>query len=214
MYNVDMPTRAELPGARQLLRSTIIAIVAAIVILVTVVLPAEYGIDPTGIGRVLRLSEMGEIKTQLAQEAERDRAADRAAQKTTAPDRRSGLLDRILGELFIRSAAAQPAPRSDEVRVPLTPGQGLEVKLVMERDARMTYAWTVIGGAVNFDFHGDGPGRPSVSYRQGRGVPSAEGTFQAGFTGNHGWFWRNRGQQPVTVVLKVSGQYSAIIGVP
>ena len=75
MYNSDSPTRAELPSSRQLLRSTILAAVSAVVLLVAVVLPAEYGVDPTGIGRVLRMTEMGEIKQQLAAEAAADAAA-------------------------------------------------------------------------------------------------------------------------------------------
>ena len=73
MYNSDTPIRAELPTSAQLLKSTIIAVVSAIAILVAVVLPSEYGIDPTGVGRVLGLTDMGEIKTQLAEEAEQDR---------------------------------------------------------------------------------------------------------------------------------------------
>ena|SRR5215203_3532275 len=76
MYNSDLPTRAELPSSKQLLRSTIIAIVVAGILLITVVLPSEYGIDPTRIGRLLGLTEMGEIKTQLAAEAKKDREAD------------------------------------------------------------------------------------------------------------------------------------------
>ncbi|WP_315855193.1 hypothetical protein [Chenggangzhangella methanolivorans] len=78
MYNTDIPTRAELPTTRQLLRSTAIAIVSAGVILTTIVLPAEYAIDPTGIGKAIGLAEMGEIKTQLAAEAESDRIKDEA----------------------------------------------------------------------------------------------------------------------------------------
>ena len=66
MYNSEMPTRAELPSTRQLIRSTLIAAVSAVVLLYSVVLPSEYGIDPTGLGRVLGLTEMGEIKTRLA----------------------------------------------------------------------------------------------------------------------------------------------------
>jgi hypothetical protein len=64
---------------RKLLRSTLIALAVAIFLLVTVVLPAEYGIDPTGAGRVLGLTRMGEIKTRLAKEAAADAAADAAA---------------------------------------------------------------------------------------------------------------------------------------
>lgn len=53
-------------SARQLLRSTVLAMVIAALILVTIVLPAEYGVDPTRLGGVLGLTEMGKIKRQLA----------------------------------------------------------------------------------------------------------------------------------------------------
>jgi hypothetical protein len=69
MYNSEIPSRAEQPSTRQLIRSTLIAAVSALVLLFTVVLPSEYGVDPSGIGRALGLTEMGEIKTRLAREA-------------------------------------------------------------------------------------------------------------------------------------------------
>nr|QFE31776.1 putative ORF2 (plasmid pTOM9) [uncultured bacterium] len=79
MYNTDIPTRAELPTSAQLLRSTVIAAGAALVILVAIVLPSEYAIDPTGVGRALGLTKMGEIKAQLAAEAAADARTDAAA---------------------------------------------------------------------------------------------------------------------------------------
>ena len=69
MYNTDFPDRADLPSTAKLLRSTAIAGVAAVAILVTIVLPSEYGIDLTGTGGMLGLAEMGQIKMQLAAEA-------------------------------------------------------------------------------------------------------------------------------------------------
>ena len=66
MYNTDMPSRSELPSSAQLIRSTIIAAIVALLLLVTVVMPSEYALDPTGAGRLLGLTEMGEIKEQLA----------------------------------------------------------------------------------------------------------------------------------------------------
>lgn len=69
MYNTDLPTRAELPSTCQLFRSTAIAALVAAILLVTTVLPAEYGIDPLGVGRMLGLTPMGEIKVALAAEA-------------------------------------------------------------------------------------------------------------------------------------------------
>jgi hypothetical protein len=75
-----VPPVTELPSKRALARSTLIALVAAALVLVTIVLPAEYGIDPTRVGRVLGLTQMGEIKMRLAREAAADAAADAAAQ--------------------------------------------------------------------------------------------------------------------------------------
>lgn len=216
MYNSDTPTRAELPTSAQLLKSTIIAIVAAVAILVAVVLPSEYGIDPTGVGGALGLAEMGEIKTQLAEEAEADRMRDApsavpAAAPSTVPNtsqQGSSLLHRIMSEFLVGSAYAQET-RSDEMSLTLAPGEGVEVKLVMGKGAQANYAWTANGAVVNFDTHGDGGGE-NISYEKGRGVAEDEGVLEAAFDGNHGWFWRNRTDAPVTVTLKTSGAYSDI----
>ncbi|WP_347232068.1 transmembrane anchor protein [Hydrogenophaga sp. NH-16] len=210
MYNSDTPLRAELPSSKQLVRSTILAAISAVVLLVAVVLPAEYGIDPTGIGRVLRMTEMGDIKQQLAAEA----AADAAAAAPVAPAQTAGTT------LGVSSAnAAQPAPAMvaaapkvvwrDEMPVILTPGEGTEIKLKMAEGAKVQYSWVVEGGAVNFDTHGDAPGK-SISYEKGRGVASDEGVLEAAFTGNHGWYWRNRGEANVKVVLRTRGDYTDI----
>ncbi|TYR33446.1 transmembrane anchor protein [Mesorhizobium microcysteis] len=211
MYNSDTPTRAELPTSAQLLKSTIIAIVAAIAILVAIVLPSEYGIDPIGVGGALGLTEMGEIKTQLAEEAEADRIRDQQNAVPAAPaalQQGSSLLDRIFAEFLVGSAQAQEM-RSDEMSVTLASGEGAEIKLVMVKGAQANYAWTANGAVVNFDTHGDGGGE-NISYEKGRGVAEDEGVLEAAFDGNHGWFWRNRTDAPVTVTLKTSGAYSEI----
>lgn len=206
MYNSNIPTHAELPTSRQLFRSTIIAIVSAIAILVTIVLPSEYAIDPTGIGRVLGLTEMGEIKGQLADEAEADRQNQSVA-PATGPQ--SSLIGLIFTELVVGTAHAQDT-RTDEISVTLAPGEGAEVKLVMLKGATAEFQWSTADGAVvNFDLHGDGGGE-NISYEKGRGVASAEGTLEAAFDGNHGWFWRNRTSADVTVTLKTTGGYSEI----
>lgn len=212
MYNTPKPNIEDLPTSAQLLRSTGIAIGAAALILVTVVLPAEYNVDPTGIGNVLGLSEMGEIKTQLAEEAEADRMTEQQGvgpQSSLAPS----VLDTILG-MVVGSAHAQEAQAAtawtDEVTFSLEPGQGTEIKLVMEEGAVARYDWAVTDGAVNYDTHGDGGGN-SISYEKGRAVDADAGELTAAFTGNHGWFWRNRGDAPVSVTLRVAGAYSEVV---
>jgi len=221
MYNTDMPTRADLPSSAQLVRSTIIAAGVAAALLVTVVLPSEFGVDPTGAGRALGLTEMGETKSQLAEEAEANRAKDQAIQTPTtpvapatsaAPEQRSSLLGSIFAQFVIGSAHAQttPAAKSQEVSVTLKPGEGTEVKADMKKGAKLTYSWKVEGGTVNHDTHGDGLGGNEISYSKGRGVPGDEGELTAAFDGNHGWFWRNRGSAPVTVKLTASGDFGSL----
>jgi hypothetical protein len=205
MYNGKTPDPSELPSSAQLIRSTLIALVAAIAILVTIVLPAEYGIDPTGVGRALGLAEMGEIKTQLAEEAERDRLMDQAA----PPKPGASLAQAVFAFVFGGPAAAQEAVRADETRLTLAPGEGAEIKLTMAKGAAVRFSWTVEGGVVNYDMHGDGGGG-EVSYQKGRAVPGQEGVLEAAFDGRHGWFWRNRGSAPVMVILRTEGAYGAI----
>lgn len=209
MYNTDTPMRAELPTSQQLARSTLIAAISAAIILVVVVMPAEYGIDPTGIGRVLRLTEMGEIKKQLAAEA----AADAAAPQANATAEPAKLPAPVPQPQTLPPAAAATTATAekwrDEIPFTLPPGEGIEIKLRMTKGAKAQFSWMVKGGVVNYDTHGDGGGR-SISYEKGRGVPSDEGVLEAAFDGNHGWFWRNRGQSDVNVVLRTRGDYADI----
>ena len=207
MYNTDLPTRAELPTAGQLLRSTLVAIVTAAVLLITVVVPAEYGIDPTGAGQALGLKQMGEIKVQLQEEAAQDAAAE--AEKN--PAQRGSSLWGYLGRWVIGTAHAQSA-RQDETSVTLKPGEGAEVKANLTKGQKITYSWTTTGGTVNHDTHGEPKSDPNAatSYSKGRSVAKDEGTLEAAFDGSHGWFWRNRGSGPVTVTLRTSGDYTEI----
>ena len=210
MFNAEKPSLDQLPTTAQLVRSTAIAAASAAAILALVVLPAEYGIDPTGIGDVLGLTEMGEIKRELAAEAEADRQMGAGAEE------QSSLLAPVwdgLTGLLVGAAQAQAAPEApagdwrDEVSFTLEPGGTAEIKLVMEEGASAEYNMTVDGGRVNFDLHGHGGGE-SVTYEKGRGSTGAEGAILAAFAGEHGWFWRNRDDEPSTVTLQVRGEYA------
>lgn len=215
MYNNAKPSADELPSARRLLRSTLIALAVAAAILVTVVLPAEYAVDPTGIGRMLGLTEMGEIKSQLAKEAAADEALDAATGQGSGAAASPALAVDVPAQPS-NEAAAPSSPEAagdaawrDEMQVVLAPGEGAEIKLVMKAGEQAQFSWSVQGGVVNFDTHGDGGGQ-AISYEKGRSVPADEGVLEAAFDGNHGWFWRNRGDAPVTVVVRVRGQYAQI----
>ena len=108
------------------------------------------------------------------------------------------------------ATAANPAARPlwrDEVSYTLPPGEGIEVKLVMQQGEIAAFEWTANGAVLNYETHGDG-GENNISYEQGRAVSDQTGRLTAAFTGNHGWFWRNRTDAPVTVTLRARGQYS------
>ncbi len=202
MYNSDLPSRADLPSTKQLVRSTLIAAAVAAAILVTAVLPGEYGVDPTGMGRVLGLTQMGEIKQQLAAEAKADAVAAPVVAEA-AP-----------AEEAVPDTASSPPVAADawreEVTLTLAPGEAAEIKLVMKSGETAGYAWTAKTGALNSDLHGDGKGGQATSYRKGRAEAADSGELTAAFDGSHGWFWRNRGDAPVELVLQVRGEYAEL----
>ena len=205
MFNSERPSLEELPSSAQLLKSTAIAAASAIAILVTLVLPAEYIIDPTGVGGMLSLAEMGEIKQQLTAEAEADRQMDAGIEEE------SSLLDDIFG-LLVGSAAAQDAVAEewrDEISFTLEPGEHAEWKLSMTEGQTVFYRMTVTGGRVNFDMHGHGNGA-NATYEKARGSTGSEGPLVAQFDGDHGWFWRNRDNADVTVTLLLRGEYQEL----
>lgn len=206
MYNTDLPNRAELPSNKQLLRSTLIAIIVAAVLLVTIVLPAEYGIDPTRIGRVLGLTQMGEIKMTLAEEARKVTEAEKA-QKNSG---QTPIVQPNQNTTTKQPTGNNAATKSDEMTVTLKPGEGAEIKLEMSKGAKVNYDWKASGGTVNHDTHGDNVSKDFISYKKGTGVEGDAGELVANFDGSHGWFWRNRTGGDVTIVLKTNGEYQSI----
>jgi hypothetical protein len=200
MFNSQRPKLEELPTTGQLLRATALAIAAAGAILVTVVLPSEYAIDPTGIGRQLRLTQMGEIKAQLAEEAAQDAAAEAAGAAPAA----------VATETAAAPKAAEAGQRTDTMKLTLAPGQGAEIKATMTNGAKLSFDWSVEGGRVNFDTHGDAPGVDYHGYGKGKETAGEKGELVAAFDGKHGWFWRNRSGAPVTITLRTQGAYTDI----
>ena len=217
------------PSSARLRRSTIIAAAIAAVLLVSIVLPAEYGIDPIRIGRVLGLTEMGEIKMQLAREAEAEEATPTAVLSASDSARLASIESRLddiqallaAGAAAPAGGAAEPSPAAapaaaeqpaeplwrDEITITLTPGQGVEYKLVMTEGAEAEFEWTANGGLLNYDTHGNGPGN-SITYEEGRGQTEDSGVLIAAFDGDHGWFFRNRTDTALQLTLRTRGDYS------
>jgi hypothetical protein len=175
--------------------ATATAIFVAGVILVTAILPAEYGVDPAGTGRLLGLTSI----------------AGTGADEAAAPAAET--LPQDLEPTRPGANTPQTIPiRQDAVTFTIAPGQGMEYKYRMEKGASMVYAWTATG-KVGFDFHGEPQGAPkgyAEGYQMGEGDRAA-GSFFAPTSGIHGWFWENLTGSEVTVTVKSTGFYASAI---
>lgn len=210
MFNSQLPSMSDLPTSRQLLGSTLVAIAAAAAILVTIVLPSEYGIDPTGAGSAFGLTEMGEIKTQLAEEAAADRVSEPSKASSDAVAIGASTEEQRAAPARVDTQSPDAAIRSDQTEVVLKPGQGAEVKVDAAKGVRIGFNWSVRGGIVNYDTHADAPGISYHGYGKGKQSAGENGTLVAAFDGKHGWFWRNRTKNTVTIILKTTGTYSDV----
>jgi hypothetical protein len=107
------------------------------------------------------------------------------------------------------AAAVKPAtgaPRTETMTVTLAPGKGVEVKADLDAGQGLVFQWTA-SADVGVDFHGETPESKHefTSFDVEAAQRHAAGTFVAPFTGLHGWYWKNRSQQPVTVTVTVTG---------
>lgn len=174
----------------QLLKATAVAVLASGAILLTTVLPAEYGIDPTGIGKMLGLSAL-------------HRTAE--VSETAAP-------------VAVVAAPAETVIRqgrpfqNGEMSLTLQPNQGAEIKARMREGESFVFSWATDGGEVNFDMHGERPnaGSDFTSYWQDKLKTEGHGSFIAPFDGSHGWYWKNKSGEPLTLTLKISGYYEKL----
>ena len=198
MYNAKQPTEKDLPSSAQLLKSTIIAIIMIVILFVMVILPAEYGTDPTGVGKILGLKEMGDIKMSLLEESQNESLQE---SQPFSIDTDSVEAEKISDTI-----------NEDVVEITIEPGKAIEIKLEMKIGDVVQYEWRTIKGGLNYNLHGDGykGSKKSINYKKGRMVPSDSGELKAEFDGYHGWFWRNREKFSVTVILQTSGDYIRI----
>ena len=198
---------------RELLRGTIIAAVIAAIVLTLVVLPAEYGIDPTGAGQAMGLTKLhaqaGAPGTPLPQQGA-------AATNVAATPPATGSTVSAPGEERSLTISSKPAVayRVDELEITLPPGKGREVKTRLAKGATLIYAWkTKNAEMVDHDFHGEPVNAKENEFESfilEDGVIDSKGTLIAPFTGVHGWYWKNTTSAPVTVVLRASGFYTDI----
>ncbi len=220
------PNMDELPSTAKLLKSTRNSAIVAIAILVTIVLPAEYGVDPTGIGNLLGLKEMGEVKVALLNEEkeskEKEEKLKAELEQNTGTE--LALVEQKDPELVETENTVEGQVRGEKITedsvkkesidVTIPPNGSAEIKLVMGKNDTVTYTWKTNGGGLNYNMHGESKGNTqSYEYSKGTSENNDEGEFTAVFDGTHGWFFRNREKNNVTVNISVEGGFASLIEV-
>lgn len=191
------------------LRKLAIGSVAAGALLIGFVLPAEYGIDPTGIGGATGL-------TALAQEAAPDYAFEGTLAFNIADfDPQAERIERsIKGLIHLEDEAF----KHEVIELQIEDIGEMEYKFVLPEDTTLLYSWEVVdpkGDGVYFEFHGHPSSVDAANYPEGfeMAYAKSEGTGQSGsftapFPGYHGWYFMNLEEGPITVRLTVAGYWS------
>jgi hypothetical protein len=107
------------------------------------------------------------------------------------------------------SSVSEPTNWADQVSVVIPANDGKEYKVFMAIDTTLSYTWQTDGGALFYDFHGEPEGDTTGYFKSYEKNTSeqASGDMTTVFAGTHGWYWQNTTSSPVTITLKVRGDY-------
>ena len=173
----DLPSKAKLAWA------TLAALVVAGVVLVSAVLPAEYDIDPPGIGEALGLRVLANPVGGAI------------------PVREDGII------------AHGSSYRVDHMTFELEPGGFVEYKYRLEEGRSMVYSWSAsywVRSEMHSEADGAEEGTAQFFEVEERTL-ARHGSYVAPFPGIHGWYWLNETDDTVTVTLDASGFFSTSI---
>ncbi len=181
------PREIDAPPAslRKIVIGTGVAVLVSAVVLAVFVLPAEFGIDPTGTGESTGLNNLA----AAGEMTELERGALREGRVLTLSD-----------------AATLP----DRWEHELAPFEMVEFKYTMAEGAPLLFKWSA-SGPLQYDMHAhpfDGGEELTESYAVGE-ARAMQGSYVAPFSGIHGWFWQNRSMDNVTLVLETMGGFTA-----
>ena len=165
------------------------ALLVAGLLLVTVILPAEYAVDPLGTGAKLGLLQLGETGKQV-EALEAGKGAAAGGVPLLAPQ--------------------EKAFTHETVTFQVKPREGFEYKYRLEKGEALLYSWSA-SAPMNTEFHAEPDGGPrgyAQTYEKKDGMTASSGTLTAPFSGIHGWYWENTTDQDATVTLASSGYYN------
>ncbi|MFV8369529.1 hypothetical protein [Flavobacterium sp. LB2R40] len=200
----------QIVNKKQIIKAVIFALLLSVLILVSAVLPAEYGIDPIGTGKLF-----GFNKLYVTADAADGLATITGKTFPLIKMEKAGSGPEVKRPIEANNPAPekQYAEREDTVEVIVPAGKGIEYKIYMLKYGKMKYEWTTNKGIVYFDFHGEVKQAKETNdvYFESYTLAYSNnmvGTFYAPYEGKHGWFFRNNEKTAITVTIKLKGQYS------
>ena len=208
------------PSKGRIIKATVVALIVAVVVLFTAVLPAEYGVDLLGAGKALGLIDLANATAAkpAAKPAETEPLKAGEAIATITPV----LEPSADGGAPSLKGAFIPQPKDykvDSREMTLAAGEGMEIKYNMKKGGGLIYSWTA-SDKLLFEFHGEPNVKPAgkegtdyyETYELDNRVGKQEGhgTFVAPSSGIHGWFWENKTSKPVTLKIVSAGFYDWI----
>ncbi|MCK5190205.1 MAG: hypothetical protein KAR12_09150 [Methylococcales bacterium] len=178
------------PSTKSLIWSCISSVLLAIIILIIAVLPAEYNIDPTGLGKTLGLTVLSQT------EGDNSKASVISCPET------AGVTAKNTDTLEWR----------DTVVITVPANKGLEYKFYIAKDEKLEFIWNTDGEALYFDFHGEPEGDKTGYFKSFKKSTRSRstGSLTSEFDGTHGWYWKNNISSTVDVVLKINGNYQRL----
>ncbi|MDP3332268.1 MAG: hypothetical protein Q8S55_09830 [Methylococcaceae bacterium] len=204
MNNISPPIQS----LKSLIIATSFAMLLAAIILISAVLPAEYGIDPTGLGKMMGLTALSaQSKATSQMLAITSPVLPPQATEVSGQDQKQAT-NQSTGS----SETTQKQPQSqwqDSVKIIVPAGEGLEYKFHLAKGASLEYSWATDGAQLYFDFHGEPKGDKTGYFKSFKESTDnqSNGTLTAPFEGPHGWYWENKTRSPVTIILNTKGSY-------
>lgn len=190
------------PSAKRLAISVAVAMLVAGAVLITAILPAEYGVDPTGIGRAAGFTRLSEPARTI--EISGVVGGNESVLEAEIPD--FGQPVPLPNPAVHQEEAAPPSTKTLQVTIP--PEQETEIKAILQEGKMILYSWHVDRGSIYSDFHGHTPEAGSdffVRYKEHQEGTGGNGSLVAPFSGEHGWYWLNYNDFPVSVTLTITG---------
>lgn len=168
----------ELQTTASLIKATVIAFVVGAITLVLFVLPAEYNIDPTGVGEKLGLTVFHQ-ENEVSPESATTTAGSEDAVTVTVP-----------------------AGRGIEYK--LTMQQFSKVKYQWQTDGADIYVDMHGEPPAGTEGYPDGY---FESYTIAT-IDEMKGSFTAPYYGSHGWYFRNTSDKDINIQLIFEGDYA------